>query len=125
MVDSVYISELRIDAIIGIHPWERRIRQTLLVDLEMAVDSARVAETDTVDDTVDYAAVSGFITDFVIAGEFRLLETLADRLARALQDRFGLPWLRLRVGKPGAVPAARDVGVLIERGQPSDGRSQL
>ncbi len=118
-MDTVYIRELRIDAIIGIHPWERRIRQTLLVDLEMAVDSARVAATDRVEDTVDYSAVADFVTEFVVAGEFRLLETLADRLAAELQARFELPWLRLRVGKPGAVPAATDVGVVVEREQPS------
>lgn len=114
-MDSVFIRGLRVDAIIGIHPWERRIRQTLVFDLELAVDVARAAGSDSVEDTVDYAAVAEFVTDFTIAGEFRLLETLAEKLATELQARFGVVRLRLRVAKPGAVPATRDVGVAIER----------
>jgi dihydroneopterin aldolase len=116
-VDTVYLKRLRIDTIIGIHPWERRVRQTLLLDLELGVDCAVAAASESVADTVDYTAVAACATDYVIAGEFRLLETLAQGLAAELMERFDLPRLRLRVAKPGAVVSADEVGVVIERGQ--------
>jgi dihydroneopterin aldolase len=116
-MDIVYIRDLRVDTIIGIYDWERRIRQTLLVDLEMAADVHTAAATGALADALDYQAVADHCTAFIQAGEFELLETLAEGLAAALQQEFGIRWLRVRVGKPGAVAAAGDVGVVIERGQ--------
>ncbi len=122
MVDTVFIRELRVDAIIGIYDWERRVRQTLIIDLELATDCAQAAATDAIGDTVDYKALTDHVARFVIEGKFRLLETLAEQLAADLQAQFGLPWLRLCIGKPGAVPAAGTVGISIERGRRPDGR---
>ncbi len=116
-MDIVYIRDLRVDTIIGIYDWERRIRQTLLVDLEMAADVHTAAASGALADALDYQAVADHSTAFIQAGEFELLETLAEGLAAALQQEFGISWLRIRVGKPGAVSTAGDVGVVIERGQ--------
>lgn len=116
-MDMVTIRELRVDTIIGVYDWERRVRQTLVVDLEMAADVHRAATTDALADALDYQAVADYSTAFIQAGEFELLETLAEGLAAALQQEFGISWLRVRVGKPGAVIAAKDVAVVIERGQ--------
>ena len=116
-MDIVYIRDLRVDTIIGIYDWERRIRQTLLVDLEMAADVHTAATTGALADTLDYKAVADHTSAFSQGGEFELLETLAEGLAAALQHEFGISWLRIRVGKPGAVSTAGDVGVVIERGQ--------
>ena len=116
-MDIVYIRDLRIDTIIGVYDWERRVRQTLLVDLEMAADVHTAAATGALADALDYQAVADHATAFIQAGEFELLETLAEALAAALQQQFGIRWLRVRVGKPGAINAAGDVGVVIERGQ--------
>ena len=116
-MDIVYIRDLRVDTIIGVYDWERRVRQTLLVDLEMAADVHTAAATDALADALDYQAVADHTTAFIQAGEFELLETLAEALAAALQQQFGISWLRVRVGKPGAINAAGDVGVVIERGQ--------
>jgi dihydroneopterin aldolase len=116
-MDIVYIRDLRVDTIIGIYDWERRVRQTLLVDLEMATDVQRAAGTGSLVDAIDYKAVADHSTAFIQAGEFELLESLAEALAATLQKEFGISWLRVRVGKPGAVTAAGDVGVVIERGQ--------
>ncbi len=116
-MDSVYIRQLRVDTIIGIHDWERRVRQSLYVDLEMAVDMTRAASSENIDDALDYQAVSQRVTEFIQAGEFRLLETLAQRLAEDLLTRFSLAWLSMRVSKPGALTEAADVGVTVERGQ--------
>lgn len=116
-MDTVFISDLRVDAVIGIFEWERRIRQTLVVDLEVAADCAAAAATDRVEQAVDYKALAKRIKAFLQESEFRLVETAAERTAQMLRDELGIPWLRLRLHKPGALRDARDVGVAIERGE--------
>ena len=115
-MDTVFLRELRADAIIGIHGWERRVRQTLVLDLELAADNRRAAASDAIEDAVDYDAVAARVLGHVEGSEYRLIETLAERLAELVMDEFDVPWLRLRLCKPGAGTAARDVGVIIERG---------
>jgi dihydroneopterin aldolase len=116
-MDTVFLQQLQVDTIIGIHDWERRVRQTLLIDLELATDAAAAASSESIADTLDYQQVAERVTAFVQVGEFQLLETLAHELAASLQAEFALPWLKLRVAKPGAVAAAKTVGVTVERGQ--------
>jgi dihydroneopterin aldolase len=115
-MDIVFIRDLRIDTVIGIYDWEREIRQTVVIDLEMGSDIARSAATDAIEDTLDYKAVSKRLSEFVKASEFKLVETLAERCATIVLDEFQVPWVRLTLNKEGAVSAARDVGVIIERG---------
>jgi dihydroneopterin aldolase len=117
-VGKVYLQDLEIEAVIGIHPWERDVRQRLVLQLEVAVDVAAVAARDDISLTVDYHALAGRIGEFVRTGQYRLLETLAEETAAMIMAEFGVRWLRLRVGKPGAVAGAGDVGVEIERGTP-------
>jgi 7,8-dihydroneopterin aldolase/epimerase/oxygenase len=116
-MDTVFIRELRIDTIIGIYDWEREIRQTVVLDLEMGADIAKAAATDAIEDTLDYKAVSKRLFEFVSASEFQLVETLAERCAAIVLEEFDVPWIRLTLNKAGAVSTARDVGVIIERGQ--------
>ena len=116
-MDIVFIRELRADTIIGVYDWERRIRQTVVLDLELASNNRRVAASDQIDDAMDYAAISARVLSFVEASEFQLIETMAERVAEVIIEEFAVPWLRLRLSKPGAVAQARDVGVLIERGE--------
>ncbi len=113
-MDTVFISELQIAAVIGVHPWEREVRQTLSFDLEMAADISTPARSDDVHDALDYQAVAERVTTLV-EGSFQLLETLAERVAELVLKEFAVSWLRLRVSKPGALPNANAVGVVIER----------
>ena len=115
--DRVLVRGLVVEAVIGIHDWERKVRQTLVLDLEVATDIAAVAATDDIAATVDYHALSERVSAFVQAGEYRLLETLAEEAAAMILEEFAADWLRLQVSKPGAVPAADSVGVVIERGR--------
>ena len=115
-MDKVFIEGLEIEALIGIYDWERRIRQPLVFDLEMAFDNRRPAASDAIGDTLDYKAVSKRLIAFVEASSFQLVETLAERCAAIVRDEFGVAWLRLRLSKPGAVRGAKAVGVVIERG---------
>ncbi len=116
-MDIVFIRDLRIDATIGIYEWERRIKQTIGIDLEMAADNRRPAASDAIEDALDYKAVSKRIKAFVETSEFQLVETLAERIADILREEFAIPWLRLTLSKPGAVRGAAAVGVIIERGE--------
>ena len=120
-MDIVFIEGLEIEALIGIYDWERRIRQVLRFDLEMAFDNRVPAATDDIADTLDYKAVSKRLIEFVGQSDFGLVETLAERCAAIVLDEFGVQWLRLKLSKPGAVRGARAVGVVIERSRPVDG----
>jgi dihydroneopterin aldolase len=115
-MDIVYIRELRADTVIGVYDWERDIRQTVVLDLEMACDNHRAAASDRIEDALDYAAVARRVLSFIEGSEFRLIETMAEQVAEILLREFAVPWLRLRLAKPGAVGQAREVGVQIERG---------
>jgi dihydroneopterin aldolase len=116
-MDTVFITDLRIETLIGIYGWERRIRQTVSLDLEMGADIRAAAATDAIEDTLNYKAVAKRLIAFVEASEFQLIETLAERIADIVLGEFSVPWLRLTVHKPGAVRGSRDVGVIIERGK--------
>ena len=116
-MDIIYLNDLRIETIIGIFDWEREIKQTISLDIEMATDIRKAAASDHIDDTLDYKAVSKRLIDFVEGSEFQLVETLAERICQIILNEFDVPWVKLRVNKQGAIRGAQDVGVLIERGQ--------
>lgn len=115
-MDTIFLRGLKIDTVIGIFDWERSIRQTIVLDLEMAADISKAAASDAIDDTLDYKAVAKRLIEFVENSEFQLVETLAEKSAQLVLKEFHVPWLRLTLNKKGAVRGARDVGVVIERG---------
>lgn len=116
-MDRVFIEGLEVDTVIGAYDWERNIRQCLVLDLQMAWDNRPAAAQDDLAQALDYASVSTRIQEFASESRFILVETFAERLVQALMEEFHIPWIRLKLTKPGAVPAARGgVGVEIERG---------
>ncbi len=116
-MDIVYIRELQIETIIGIYDWEREIKQIVSLDLEMAADIRKAAETDDIQYALNYKAVSKRLIQFIAESEFLLVETMAEKVAALVMSEFNVPWVKLRLSKPGAVRGARDVGMLIERGE--------
>jgi len=116
-MDIVYLTNLRIETIIGIYPWERRLKQTVVLDLEMGADIRKAGKTDAIEDTLNYKDVAKRIIGFVENSQFKLVEALAEGIADILLNEFQIPWLRLKVNKQGAVSGVRDVGVIIERGR--------
>ena len=116
-MDIVYIRELEVRTIIGIYDWEREQRQMVSLDLEMGADNRAAAATDSIEQALNYKAVAKRLIEFIEGSEFFLVETLAEQAAEIVLKEFNLPWLRLRLGKPGAVTGSRDVGVIIERGK--------
>ena len=115
-MDTIFLNELKVDTVIGIWEWERKIRQTVIIDLEMSADIRKAAESDSVDDTLNYKSVAKRVQQFVTDSSFQLVETLAEKIAGIIRDEFDVAWVRVRVNKPGAIRGSRDVGVLIERG---------
>ena len=113
--DTVFVRGLEVECIIGFIDWERRIKQKVVLDLELPVDCARAAASDDVIDTLDYMSVARRVREFVGQSHFMLVETMAHRLALLLLEEFGMEWIRLSINKPGAVRGSRDVGVSIER----------
>jgi len=116
-VGTVYIKALRAQAVIGVYEWERHIRQTVLIDLEMASDTARAAASDDIAHALDYAAIASRVLALAENSEFQLIESLAYAVERLVTREFAVPWLRVRVSKPGAVAEAEDVGVIVETGE--------
>lgn len=114
--DIVFLTDLRVETVVGINQWEQQVRQVVVLDIELGADARRAAASDSIADTIDYKAVTKRITAFVGGGRFQLVETLAERVAGILLDEFKVPWCRLRVNKLGAVRGVRDVGIIIERG---------
>jgi dihydroneopterin aldolase len=114
-MDAIVIRELRVEALIGIHRRERHVAQTLSIDLEIGLPSESVFTSDKVADTIDYEQVALRIRALAASGHFRLVETLAERIARLLLTDFGAPWAKVSVAKVGILGNAKYVGVTIER----------
>ena len=118
-MDKIFIHALKAEAIIGIYDWERQVRQTVLVDLEIGADIRKAALTDSIEDTLNYKRVAKRVLAFVEASEFQLVETLAEHLAMLILEEFGVAFVRIVLSKPGAVRNSRDVGVEVERDRTS------
>jgi len=114
--DTIFVTDLRIEAVVGIWDWERALPQTVSIDLEMATDVGAAVEADDIRATLDYRAVSKRVTAYVQESKFQLIETMAEQVAALIRDEFGVAWLRVSVHKPWAVRGSRDVGITIERG---------
>lgn len=116
-MDIVFIEDLRVDATIGVYDWERKIKQTLAFDIEMATDIRKAADTDDLEYALNYKAVSKRIISFVEESHYLLVETVAEKVAQIIIQEFDVPWVRLTLHKPGAVRGSRSVGIRIERGE--------
>lgn len=115
-MDIVFIEQLTVITTIGAYDWEQTIKQKLVCDVEMAWDNRKAAASDDVNDCLSYADVSQAIISHLESGCFALVERVAEEIAALLMTRFGLPWVKIKVSKPGAVAQAAQVGVIIERG---------
>lgn len=114
-MDTIFIKEIKIDTVIGLHHWERCMRQTVIVDLWMGADIARAAASEALVDTLDYRAVSKRVQEFVRQSTFFLVEALAERIAELILREFSVPWVRVQINKVAALRGAKGVGIIIER----------
>ena len=115
--DRIFLRGLAVDCIIGFIDWERRVKQTVVIDVEMSIDCRRVAVRDDVADTLNYKTVAKRLIAFVQESKFNLVETLVERIAKLILTEFDVTWVRVTLSKPGAIRGSRDVGVTVERTQ--------
>lgn len=113
--DTIFLQNLRVNTIIGIWDWERKIRQYVNIDLEMGADVRKAAAHDDIENTLNYKLVAKRVQTFVGDSAFKLIETMAERIAELVLSEFAVPWVYVSVSKPGAIRGARDVGVKIYR----------
>lgn len=116
-MDIVFIRDLQIETVIGIYDWERKVRQIISLDIDMASDIKKAADSDNIDDTLSYKTVAKRLIAFVEQSDFELVEALAEKICEIILEEFNVPWVRLTLNKPGAVRGSKSVGVMIERGQ--------
>jgi dihydroneopterin aldolase len=114
-MDKIFLSQLSIECIVGIWDWERRVKQTVVIDVEMAADIRKAATSDSIEDTIDYKRVAKRLITFVGESQYQLVETLTEQIARVIVTEFGVTWVKVRLNKRGAIRGARDVGIEIER----------
>lgn len=115
-MDIVFIHDLQVETVIGIYDWERKIKQTISLDIEMATDISKAAKSDDIEDTLSYKTVAKRLIEFIEQSEFELVEALAEKICSIILDEFSVPWVKLTLHKPGAVRGSKSVGVMIERG---------
>ncbi|MHB8346366.1 MAG: dihydroneopterin aldolase [Acidiferrobacterales bacterium] len=115
-MDLIYLHDLKVDCIIGIWEWERRTTQVMTIDIDIAADIRRAAQTDSIEDTLNYKAVAKRVIAFAGNSQFQLVETLTEKIAELILGEFRVPWVRVAVNKQGAIRGATDVGVIVERG---------
>jgi dihydroneopterin aldolase len=114
-MDKIFLTGLTVDCIVGIWAWERQVKQTIVLDIEMAADIRKAAASDHIDDTIDYKKVSKRLLSFVAESQFQLVETLTERIAEIIVKEFHVPWVKVKLNKQGALRGSRDVGIIIER----------
>ena len=115
MKDIIYIKDLRVETIIGIFDWERKVKQEVSIDMEFPFDCKKAAATDSIDDTIDYKAICKGVIKFVEDSSFQLQESLAEGIATLVKEDYNVESIKLRVSKPGALRGAKDVGLVIHR----------
>ena len=114
-MDKIILTDLRVDAVIGIWDWEKRNSQSISIDLEMQTDTKKISQSDSIEDALDYKAVSKRAKQFIQDSQFNLIETLAENLAQIILEEFNVQWLRLSISKPYAIRDSKNIGVCIER----------
>jgi dihydroneopterin aldolase len=116
-VDTIFVTDLRVETIVGIWDWERQVPQTVRIDLEMGADIRLAAASDSIEETLDYRAVAKRVAAFVAESRYKLIETMAEGIADVVAGEFDVPWVKVAVHKPWAVRGSKDVGIVIERGE--------
>jgi dihydroneopterin aldolase len=114
-VDRIFLRGLKVETVIGIFEWERRIRQTVSLDVELATDVRLAAREDSIDSALNYKRIAKRLITFIAQTQFQLVESLAEAVAKIVITEFSVPWARISVAKPGAIEGSREVGITIER----------
>ena len=113
MTDTLQITALSTKTHIGVHAWEQRILQQLLLDIRIHTDFR--ALNDQLEKTIDYDQLCQQVTTFVESNHFALIETVADQVAQLIKDSFHVPELSVSISKPHAIKNAGTICVTVHR----------
>lgn len=117
--DQIFIQGLLVNTVIGVYDWEKQFKQPLIFDIEMSTDLIKAAQSDDIDDTVNYKTISDEVIDLVSSSRFELIESLAETVCRHIfEHHAAVKAIRLKLSKPNAVPEAQSVGLSIYRQRP-------
>ena len=114
-MDKIFLNDLKTEAIIGIFDWERQVKQTILIDLEISADVRKAALSDSIQDTLNYKRIAKRLLEYIDTTSFHLVETLAESIAMLVIEEFDVSWIKVTLNKPGAIRSSRSVGIIIER----------
>ena len=114
-MDTIFLSEVKVESKLGVPEWERLTTQTIILDLEIAMPHSRSCQSDAIADTIDYGAVVTRIRQTLKQNSFNLVEALAEHVCQIILKEFGSPWVKVKVAKPGILPGVKALGVVIER----------
>ena len=114
-MDKVIVKDLLVRGILGINPEERVKKQDILINIVIYADVRRAAETDDIEDAVNYKSITKRLIDHVEESSDFLVEKLVTDLAQIIITEFGVERVMVRVEKPGALRFAESVGIEIER----------
>ena len=114
-MDRIFLSEMKIETTVGIWEWEKRIKQQVIIDIEMSADIKKAAATDQIEDTLNYKAVAKSVRKLVEVSSFQLVETMAEKISELVIGEHNVSWVRVKVNKPGAIRGSKGVGIIIER----------
>ena len=116
-MDIIFLRELKIETLIGVYEWEKRVPQTLQIDLEIALPNSRACQSDNIDDALDYSEIVRHLQTGLTSRHFNLIEALAEHIAQIILNDFNEPWVKVSVAKLQAIRGSKMVGISIERGQ--------
>src|SRR5690606_28096512 len=114
-MDTIFLSEVRVETKLGVPDWERMTPQTIILDIEIGMPHSRPCLTDATEDTIDYGKVVVRIRETLKEHSFKLVEALAEHVCQLILNEFDAPWVRIKVAKPGILPGLKALGVIIER----------
>ena len=114
-MDTIFLSEVRVETKLGVPDWERLTPQTIILDIEIGMPHSRSCQTDAIEDTIDYGLVVSRIRETLKEHSFKLVEALAEHVCQLILKEFGAPWVKIKVAKPAILPGLKALGVVIER----------
>lgn len=117
-MDKIFIQELKVKTHLGVPEWERKVAQTIILDIELAMPHSRSCQSDAIEDTLDYGQIVARIRETLTEKSFRLVEALAEHVCQIILTEFGSPWVKIKVAKPGILPGVKALGVILERETP-------
>lgn len=114
-MDTIFLSEVKVQTKLGVPEWERMVEQTIILDIEIGYDLTKSCISDDIKDTIDYGLVVSRIRETLTQNSFQLVEALAEHICQLILKEFGAISVKIKVAKPAILSGLKALGVVIER----------